>query len=398
MKLSIKLSSVKKEENRGNIPDDEDPEIVKLDRRLQRLQRLKNDQPDNQQEPNQIDNRRRRRAFEPVVIEEQQLSDDSTEQTEDVEGRHALIRERLIKEDNDEQERSNDLDENKRTKHQQIVISEQEEESEDESSDESSDEEDSDDEFFNSAPKIKPIFVRKEDRHSIINERKKAEEKAKLEEINSRKAAEDRRKEAMRIIESTVQRERIESDQHSEANFESINSVKTDDESEEVAYLNWKLRELKRNKRDKDEREAMIKLKEETERLRNMTEEEREAELKKNPKVITNQQERGKYKFMQKYYHRGAYFLDEESEIFKRDIAKPTLEDHFDKTVLPKVMQVKNFGRSGQTKYTHLVDQDTTDQSSPWYKKDNQSAKSFFEKHGGGMKQIFERPSKKRKN
>ncbi len=41
----------------------------------------------------------------------------------------------------------------------------------------------------------------------------------------------------------------------------------------------------------------------------------------------------------------------------RRDVSAPTLEDRFDKTVLPKVMQVKNFGRSGRTKYTHLVDQ-----------------------------------------
>ena len=47
--------------------------------------------------------------------------------------------------------------------------------------------------------------------------------------------------------------------------------------------------------------------------------------------------------------------------MFKRDFAVPTLEDHFDKTVLPKVMQVKDFGRAGRTKYTHLVDQDTTE-------------------------------------
>ena len=60
------------------------------------------------------------------------------------------------------------------------------------------------------------------------------------------------------------------------------------------------------------------------------------------------------------------YFIhtqDEENEVFRRDFGQATLEDHFDKTVLPKVMQVKDFGRAGRTKYTHLVDQDTTEVS-----------------------------------
>jgi microfibrillar-associated protein 1 len=57
---------------------------------------------------------------------------------------------------------------------------------------------------------------------------------------------------------------------------------------------------------------------------------------------------------------------NQEDEVYKRDFSAATLEDHFDKSVLPKVMQVKNFGRSGRTKYTHLVDQDTTQFDSPW--------------------------------
>merc|ERR1712026_240130 len=161
-----------------------------------------------------------------------------------------------------------------------------------------------------------------------------------------------------------------------------------------VEYETWKVRELKRLKRDREEREAFVKEQQELERFRHLTEDEKRAELKANPKEITNKAVKGKYKFMQKYYHRGAFYLDDDQDVFKRDVSHATLEDKFDKTVLPKVMQVKNFGRSGRTKYTHLVDQDTTQFDAAWSQETAQNLK-FQLSHAGGMKANFERPSSK---
>lgn len=129
---------------------------------------------------------------------------------------------------------------------------------------------------------------------------------------------------------------------------------------------------------------------------------------------------------------------DEEEDVFKRDFSAPTLEDHFNKTILPKVMQVslvtaleahafnmtsrpysaillfylpspltftpspichqvKNFGRSGRTKYTHLVDQDTTSFDSAWAQESAQNSK-FFKQKAAGVRDVFDRPTvKKRK-
>ena len=99
------------------------------------------------------------------------------------------------------------------------------------------------------------------------------------------------------------------------------------------------------------------KEKEEIERRRNMTEAERRAEDRK--KLEEQEKPKPKMLFMQKYYHKGAFYQDQ--EILKnRDYSEPTERDRINKELLPSVMRVKNFGRSGQTKYTHLADQDTS--------------------------------------
>ncbi|KAG6444961.1 microfibrillar-associated protein 1 [Manduca sexta] len=241
-------------------------------------------------------------------------------------------------------------------------------------------------------PRVKPVFVRASERMTVAERERKIKQQKK-EESEARKEKEERRREALKLVEDTIRSEqRNTQGEQKEGN---INDVCTDDENDELEYEAWKLREMKRIKRDKEEREAAEKELLAIERLRNMSEEERRLEQRLNPKVVTNKAVKGKYKFLQKYYHRGAFYLDREEEVFKQDFSGPTLDDHFDKTVLPKVMQVKKFGRSGRTKYTHLVDQDTTEFDSAW---SNEGSASRLANFRGGMKQVFEKPSAKRKH
>merc|ERR1712002_574285 len=241
-----------------------------------------------------------------------------------------------------------------------------------------------------SGPRLKPVFVRKRDRVTLL-EREKQEEKEKEMEAEKKRMTEIRRKETLKIIEQDNKKE-LEKDMDIDDKL--MYSINADDENDEAEYEGWKIRELKRIKKQREERDQTEKEKDEIERVRNMTEEERRAEFRANPKKVTNKAQKGKYKFLQKYYHRGAFYLDEDADVYQRDFSNPTLEDHFDKTILPKVMQVKNFGRSGRTKYTHLVDQDTTSFDSPWTAESVSTVK-FHAMHAGGSKQNFARPAVK---
>lgn len=295
-------------------------------------------------------------------------SDNELSDTE-IERRRQLVRFKLLQQQKEQEE---------------LLV--KEEEKSDSSEEESSEEETEESEDEENEPRLKPLFVRKRDRTTVSTKDAEVVEE-KQQEYESKRVAKERRRHALRLVEESVKKDLEKA--KPESNEPQLNDVCTDDENDEVEYEAWKLRELKRVKRDRDEKEALERERLEAERLRNMTEEERKAEARINPKVITNKAAKGKYKFLQKYYHRGVFYLDEDDEVLKRDYSGATLEDHFDKTVLPKVMQVKNFGRCGRTKYTHLVDQDTTNFDSAWHKDSASAVKFRSEK----AEQVFEKPS-----
>jgi microfibrillar-associated protein 1 len=251
-----------------------------------------------------------------------------------------------------------------------LPVEEEEEEDEVEEEEEESEYETDSEEEMTGMAMVKPVFVPKSERDTIAErERLEAEERALEDKV--RKKLEERKVETKQILVEEIKKEEmIQKNLEMEAN---IADVDTDDEMNEAEeYEAWKVREIARIKRDREDREAMVKEREEIERVRNMTEEERREWERKNPKPAAPPKQ--KWRFMQKYYHKGAFFQDEPDDraatvgsdgIFKRDFSAPTGEDNMDKTILPKVMQVKHFGRSGRTKWTHLVNEDTTDWNNP---------------------------------
>jgi microfibrillar-associated protein 1 len=127
----------------------------------------------------------------------------------------------------------------------------------------------------------------------------------------------------------------------------------------------WEIRELKRLKRDRERIEAREKEIEEIERRRNLSKEERERE---DAEYIAQQKEakdgKGETGFMKKYYHKGAFFMDDETtrRLAERDIMGKSFQDDVDKSTLPEYMRIRDLnklGKTGGTKYRDLRSEDT---------------------------------------
>ncbi|KAI0685260.1 splicing factor, Prp19-binding domain-containing protein [Cytidiella melzeri] len=207
-------------------------------------------------------------------------------------------------------------------------------------------------------PQFRPVFVPKRGRVTVAEEAALAQD---TEEAAKRKEAEaeERRKQSHNMVAESIRRELAEKEK--EAEVPDVDD--TDGLDPEGEFEAWRLRELARIKRDKEEELRRETEREEIERRRALPEEQRLKEDMEHAEKSRAEKPKGQQKFLQKYWHKGAFrqaclFSDE--EILKRHDYTEATESTVDVSLLPKVMQVKNFGKRSRTKYTHLLDQDTT--------------------------------------
>ncbi|KAF8323145.1 hypothetical protein DL93DRAFT_2147213 [Clavulina sp. PMI_390] len=244
----------------------------------------------------------------------------------------------------------------------EVELAEQEEEEEDEDEEEEEEEEESSEEESESeeetrAPAFRPVFVPKRARVTVQEREAEAQN---TEEAQAKRdaEAEKRKKESHDLVADSIKRELAEKEvQEAQPDLDDTDGLDPTAEFEE-----WRLRELGRIKRDKEASLQREEEREEIERRRALPEEQRMAEDLEHAKRTRDDKPKGQQKFLQKYYHKGAFHQDE--AILKRDYTEAT-ESTVDVSMLPKVMQVKNFGKRSQTKYTHLLDQDTTRETKP---------------------------------
>ena len=154
----------------------------------------------------------------------------------------------------------------------------------------------------------------------------------------------------------------------------------SDDPADESAYAAWEEREIMRLVAElmlSGGGKTARKVKEEAERRRRMTDGERVEEdssllekvrKQKDEKRAAAGAERDGKKVNMRYQHQGAFYMDADTlsaagpgDVRTKNYHRLATADAFDVSKMPEVMQVRNFGRSGQSKHTSNRDQDTTE-------------------------------------
>lgn len=217
----------------------------------------------------------------------------------------------------------------------------------------------------------KPLFVPKHKRQTIVSveeqEQKELLQKQLLQKQEEQRKLESRKLVAAIVADSslTIQQE-LEEDEAGGASNAMPDDEDVGDEQERDA---WEVRELQRLLEEEDMTLLLKQEREEYERRKQLTDEERLEEDIATGRYRQPGQEKEQGVYMQRFYHRGAFYMDKDQwdEDDVRHKAKEyaraaTGEDKIDKRNLPEVMQVKKFGFARQNhKYKGLAKEDTTD-------------------------------------
>lgn len=193
---------------------------------------------------------------------------------------------------------------------EQGFVTEDEHDGRGDESDGSDSSDNDDDEEEDEAPRrlmMRPKFVPKSQRGQTERDRELAEEAARQAEQEARqKAADELVEEQIKkdLAARAVGKKHWDDEENPESDVDTTDGL--DVEAEEAA---WRVRELKRLKRARaaiEERERDLA---EVERRRNLTAEERAAEDAAHlARQRDDKEARGKMAYMQKYYHKGAFF------------------------------------------------------------------------------------------
>ncbi|CAO1633402.1 unnamed protein product [Jaminaea pallidilutea] len=222
-------------------------------------------------------------------------------------------------------------------------------------------------------PIFKPMFMSKKQREAAAaNVGRKDQEVAPPSDSNggrgnhntesnvdteAERLAAERRLEAQQIASERIKQELLA--KQAEDSKPDLDDTDGLDPAGEFAA--WRIRELQRIKREWEAEEAKEADERERERRAAMTEAERSAEdtAKADLGRKEAKENRGKMGFMQKYYHKGAFFQDLDI-LKKRDYSTERTEGSVNVENLPSIMQVRDYGKKGRSKYTHLGAEDTS--------------------------------------
>jgi len=224
--------------------------------------------------------------------------------------------------------------------------------------------------------KRKIVFLNRNDRDKLkqnINENSMENEMKMIDHLREKRNIEvtNETKESLYEYIKNIENNELNRNTNDNGISQDMPDDRINENDREHEYTLWKIREIERIKREQEIKIKKEKEKNELLKRRQMSDIEI---LRDNKKLgIKQPKKKRKMKFMQKYYHKGAFFNDADDDIYTNDITvernlvnsnrymEATGKDkytNYDK--LRKIQQKKRFGLMSQSKWTHLLNEDTT--------------------------------------